>query len=183
MNSLIYALWRQDAKRKYRLIAPFLSANGGILEIGSGPGSLVEELRSRGRDPFALDIADLAYKPQLRPVLYDGQSMPFADQQFDTALLMTVLHHANHPEQVLREAKRVAKQVVVMEDVFTNPLQRKLTHLTDSLTNWEFAGHPHNNRTDPSWVEAFQDLGFTVEYRNSFAFMAVFRQAVYVLRS
>lgn len=176
-------MWRQDAKRKYRLIAPFLAANDTILEVGSGPGSLVEELKSRGRNPVALDIANQAHKPRLAPIIYDGSTMPFEDDEFDTALIMTVLHHAQKPEQVLSEAGRVARRVIVMEDVYTNRAQEKLTHWTDSLTNWEFAGHPHNNRTHREWLKNFQSLGFSIDFQRSFAFLALYRQAIYVLRS
>lgn len=132
---------------------------------------------------MALDIANQAYKAKLKPILYDGNTMPFEDNQFDTALVMTVLHHAQDPEQVLREAQRVARTVIVMEDIYTNRIQQKLTHWTDSLTNWEFAGHPHNNRTSQRWLKTFRDLGFSIADQKSFAFLAVYRQEIYVLRS
>ncbi|RPI58788.1 MAG: methyltransferase domain-containing protein, partial [Lysobacterales bacterium] len=50
---------------------------------------------------------------------FDGRTIPFADGEFDVALLCDVLHHA--PEdaaQLLAEAARVARHVLV-KDHFT----------------------------------------------------------------
>jgi ubiquinone/menaquinone biosynthesis C-methylase UbiE len=40
--------------------------------------------------------------PDTKPVLYDGKKMPFKDNVFDAALLITVLHHTPDPESIVR---------------------------------------------------------------------------------
>ncbi|MFW6252958.1 MAG: hypothetical protein ACOC4F_03410 [bacterium] len=64
---------------------------------------------------------------------------------------------------VLREAARVAKRIIVIEDVYTNAAQKHLTFFTDSVFHLEFRGHTHSNRTDTEWRKAFVDLGLKLE--------------------
>ncbi|MCH2440074.1 MAG: class I SAM-dependent methyltransferase [Candidatus Poseidoniia archaeon] len=42
----------------------------------------------------------------LDPVIFDGKQIPFEDDAFDLAIVLTVLHHTSNPEEVLREAMR-----------------------------------------------------------------------------
>jgi len=60
----------------------------------------------------------LAQKHAMRYVVCGGVRLPFADGEFDTVLLLSVLHHAKSPEAVLAEAARVARhRVIVFEDI------------------------------------------------------------------
>ena len=149
--------------------------------MGSGPGTVVERLRLEGIRVTALDVADSAIRPDLRPVLYDGFRMPFFDKTFEVALILTVLHHADFPERVLAEARRVADRVIVIEDVYSEPWQRKVTRWADSVVNWEFRRHPHNNRTHAHWVDTFKSMGFDIVATASEPFLGCFRQSLFVL--
>ena len=82
---------------------------------------------------------------------YDGRLLPFPDDSFDVALLITVLHHTKKPIEILKEAIRVAPRIIVMEDLYKNLLQKYLTFAMDSLLNLEFFGHPHTNMTQEQW--------------------------------
>ena len=174
-------LWRLDANRKWRLISRFMRPGGRVLEVGSGPGTVVERLRRAGFDVVPLDIRDTAMLPTSRPLLYDGERMPFLDGAFDYALVLTVLHHSHNPAQVLSEAGRVSRTVIVMEDVYLNPWQRRLTQWADSVTNWEFVDHPHNNRTEQQWRNTFAEVGLKVAHAASQPFLGLFRQSIFVL--
>ena len=173
--------WRLDARRKWRLIESYVPAGSRILEVGSGPGTVLRQLRQLDFDVVGLDVANNAINDKLRPIVYDGKRMPFRDIAFDVALILTVLHHAEDPETVLRETSRVAKRVIVLEDVYDNPFQRFVTLWADSFFNWEFSRHPHNNRSDREWRNLFQLLGLEVNDYLSFPFLGLFRQALYVL--
>ena len=138
-------------------------------------------LRKLGYDVQAVDIEDQTLIRGIEPLIFDGRKIPYEDQQFDIALLLTVLHHAHDPDGLLAEAQRVARRVIVIEDVYTNPLQKYLTFFTDSVLNLEFAGHPHNNRPDVEWRETFKRLGLKLRHVADERFFVFFRQATYVL--
>lgn len=170
-------------KIKQHRIAAHLQTGVPILDLGAGHGGLCKALRADGLDVHPVDVKDGSFFEDVRPQLYDGERLPFADGHFDSTLLITVLHHTPDPDLVLREAMRVTRRrLVVMEDIYTNPLQRYLTYFTDSLVNLEFHGHPHTNRSDRAWRFTFERLGWEVESASSFRTLLFFRQVIYVLR-
>ncbi len=185
MPSLSHRLSLVWARGKIEHIEHLLPDAGNILDIGSGRGVVTRVLRERGFEVTPLDVRDRSTEPALSPVVYDGTAIPFPDKAFDCALLLTVLHHTPDPDAVLREAARVARRIIIIEDVYTNTLQKYLTFFTDSLFNLEFRGHPHSNRTDAEWRRSFERLGLTlvadevVEKR----VLLLYRQVAYGLTS
>ncbi len=176
-----FAVWEIDAQRKYRLTKDAIERADRLLEIGSGPGSVVKVFREKGLDVTALDIADNSITDDLKPTIYDGDIMPFADRSFDIALLLTVLHHTAEPDNILREAGRVSKRLMIMEDVYDTPFQAAYTKLTDKITNMEFIGHPHSNRSHAEWLETFDRMGFTLHHSEIHRLAKFYQQAVYIV--
>lgn len=181
IGPLVFSVWKLDAQRKYDWLAPFLDPSDKLLEIGSGPGSTVDIFQEAGHTITPLDITDTSFKTALRPVLYDGERLPFDDNSFDVALLLTTLHHTSDPEKIIREAKRVAIRVIIIEDIYTSPLQRRLTKIADSITNLEFWGHPHSNHDDREWCDMFKALGFSIHHTSQKPMAGYFLQSLYVL--
>ena len=181
LGPAVFSVWRADARRKLDLVRPWLTLDDRILEVGSGPGSVLAEFRDAGFAVDGLDVADSSFNDDLRPKLYPGDVMPFADGAYDTALLLTVLHHTADPEAILAEALRVARRVIIIEDVFESAWQWKYTKIADSITNLEFIGHPHSNRSDGEWRSTFQRLGLRLLHGEVHRFAVFFRQAVYVV--
>lgn len=177
----VYAVWRLDAQRKLAWIAHALSRDDKIIEIGSGPGSIVDVMRAENYTVAALDIRDTSFRDDLKPDLYDGSVMPYADDHFDAALLLTMLHHTPDPESILMEAGRIARRVIVIEDVYRSALQRRYTKLADKVTNLEFFGHPHTNRTEKAWEATFEKLGFRITDAKTRPLAGIFLQTTYVL--
>lgn len=176
------ALWRMDARRKVRWMAKSLGERARLLEIGSGPGSLLQALRQERHEVEAVDIDHSAYDTCLRAQLFDGRTLPYRDDAFDAAILATTLHHAADPDRLIAEAARVAPKVIIIEDVYRSEAQRRLTLFADSLTNLEFEGHPHNNRDDAGWRGAFAAAGLTIVRAETKPYAGLFLQALYELR-
>lgn len=177
----IFAIWKADARRKRDWIGTYLPEKARLLEIGAGPGSLLTVLRDDGHDITGLDISDSSFADDLRPTLYDGVSLPYANNSFDVALLLTTLHHTPDPDAIVREAMRVAPRVLVIEDIYRSPLHRRLTKIADAITNLEFFGHPHSNRDDDGWRETFRHLGLKIYHASEKPMAFYFLQALYVL--
>ena len=181
LGPLIFSVWRADARRKLELASPWVSPQDRLLEVGSGPGSVLIEFRRAGFQIDAIDVTDTSYSASLSPELYDGENMPYPSDAYDTALLLTVLHHTPEPDDVLRETARVARRVIILEDVYDGAWQRKYTKVADSITNLEFFGHPHSNRSDAEWRQSFSRLNLKLLHAEVHPFAAFFKQALYVV--
>jgi SAM-dependent methyltransferase len=141
-REIIYQAGRLRAKGIVGKIQPSLDKGDTILDIGSGTGNVCEILSKRGYKITPLDVRDLSFVDSVRPVIYDGNKIPFGDEKFDKSLILTVLHHAPEPEKILQEAKRVSRKIIIIEDVYSNSFHKWMTYFFDSLLNLEFVGHP-----------------------------------------
>jgi ubiquinone/menaquinone biosynthesis C-methylase UbiE len=145
-----------------RKIGSYITKKDRILDIGSGGGHVAHELKALGYHITTLDIKNKSYFDDVRPVTYDGRTIPFPDDHFDVSLLLTVLHHTEDPISILAEAKRVSKKIIIIEDLHKNVTQKYLTFIMDSVLNREFFGHPHSNKTKAEWESSFKEMGLTI---------------------
>lgn len=169
------------AKIKYDRMRPFVDTDEKVLDIGSGSCALAKTFKNSGFDITAMDIRNKSRFEDLPAIAYDGNRFPFEDNTFDTSFMITMLHHTPDPAHIIKEAMRVSKKLIIMEDIYRNGFQKHLTYFTDSLVNMEFKGHPHTNRDDKGWRELFQQLGLKVEHSEEYRFLMFFRQVTYVL--
>lgn len=165
----------------YKDIEKFLNPSESLLDIGAGTGNVDVILVEAGYEVVPLDIIDLTFTDKIKPVLYDGKHISFEDNQFDVALILTVLHHIEDPETVLLEARRVAKKIIVIEDIYYNTWHKYATYVMDSLLNLEFKGHPHSNRTDKQWKATFKKMRLKLPSEQSMKSFIVMRHKLYVL--
>jgi len=167
--------------KKLRNVLPYLNTTEQLIDIGSGNGMITHTLRQKGFSCTPMDVADLSILPDVEVVVYDGLNMPFEDQHFDTALLLTVLHHTPDPIPVLKETARIAKKIVIIEDVYKNIIQQYMTYGMDTLVNLGHSSMTYQNKSDQEWKQAFKELGFSLEQESSQSILFFFRQATYVL--
>lgn len=177
----IFKQWLRDAQRKLSRFEAYLQKGDRILDVGAGPAAVSYLLKMQGANVTPLDVQDLSLSEEITPVIYDGQVMPFDDRSFDAALLLTVLHHTPNVEEVLMEAKRVSRRLIVIEDIYENWMQKQVTFFTDSLMNLEFSGHPHSNKNGRDWKRLFASLGLRLIHSRTDRFFLIFKQATYVL--
>ena len=181
LSEQIFKIWLWDAKFKIERISEYLSPKDKILDIGTGPGSVCLLMNGDGYNVTPIDVIDQTLSPEIAPEIYNGKKPPYNNSSFDTALILTVLHHTSNPEEILLEAKRVADKIIIIEDIYTNPIQRYLTYFVDSIVNMEFSGHPHSNKSDNEWKDVFIELGLKLKAAKYSRFLLFFRQATYYL--
>lgn len=181
LKDWVFKVWLWDAKFKIERISEGISKKDRILDIGTGPGSVCLLLNIEGYNISPLDVVDQALSSEIEPELYNGKKLPYKDSSFDTALILTVLHHTSNPEEVLSEAKRVADKIIIIEDIYSNPVQKYLTYFVDSIVNMEFSGHPHSNKNDTEWRGIFSELGLKLKSAKYHRFLLFFKQATYLL--
>jgi demethylmenaquinone methyltransferase/2-methoxy-6-polyprenyl-1,4-benzoquinol methylase len=100
------------------VLAPLRCALGqargrALLDIGGGSGNYAMALAGDGWQPVVADrspqmLAHAARKG-LETVEADATRLPFADESFDAAMLVSMLHHVDSPADALAEAKRVLR--------------------------------------------------------------------------
>ena len=97
---------------------------GRVLDLGCGNGrasDLVLRLGSSPSVPVLADIHDYRlpeYADREFHLLGPDSRLPFADSEFDSCLLITVLHHSTRPRDLLQEALRVTSgRLFIMESV------------------------------------------------------------------
>lgn len=181
---VVYQIIKSHGRDGANKIASLLIKSNKILDIGMGSGHVCHELQKRGYNVHPVDVVNLSFVPGLIPEIYDGQRLPYADKTFNVALLLLVLHHTKNPESIIADAQRVAKRVIISEDIYTNTYDKYLTFFLDSLLNLEFFGHPHTNKSDKAWLDYFKKQGLQIEHAAySKSLGGSLKNATYVLKT
>ncbi len=143
-------------------IADLLPEAAKVLDVGCGDG-LIDHLIGQRRPDLAITGVDLIVRPrtQIPVTAFDGTHIPFEDGSFDIVMFVDVLHHTDDPETLLREARRVARQGVVLKDHTRDGL---LAGPTLRFMDWVGnAPHgiplPYNYWPERRWHEAFKRIG------------------------
>ena len=125
----VYESWYETKKGRYcdklekNLILNMLNPKSGesLLDIGCGTGHHLRWLKNFGLKLYGIDNSkamldttrnNLDREIQLK--LGRAEHLPYRDNEFDIATLITSLEFFEHPEGALREALRVSKNKVFL---------------------------------------------------------------------
>ena len=185
LELMVHSSWamKRRAAIKFTHLKEMIPVGATVLDIGTGNGSLAYALSQNGLQVTSVDIVDKSRFKETVPMIFDGAALPFENNSFDTVLIITVLHHTKNQMELVKEAKRVGREVIIMEDVYTNSIQKYLTFLFDSLINLEFWGHPHTNRSKTEWEELFEQIGLRKTATANMKTLGVFHQVIYKLHA
>lgn len=113
-----------------------------VLEVGAGDGSILHFLNewNFGQELYALEIADTGVElikerglSRLKEAKsFDGYKIPYEDDAFDLVILAHVLEHVEHERILIRELKRVAKNIVIEVPLdYRFGIDRRMKHFLD----------------------------------------------------
>lgn len=139
--------------------ATVIKPHSRVLDIGAGKGLLAAEMvRQFDARVAIVDVAQ--YNQSNLPLtVCDSRALAFAKNSFDYALLSFVLHHSQQPDTILREALRVAHEVIVIENDVQGKLRQWLTQIIDSYPAFRFGTPPcYIAQSKDEWMKIFATL-------------------------
>jgi SAM-dependent methyltransferase len=126
----------------------FSGAEGPIraLDVGCGDMTMAETL-AKNNPRICWTCTDIhELPPHLRSTdkwknyhRFDGEHLPFEEGTFDVVLFSDVLHHC-YPNslQLLREARRTARYILVKDHFETGLISRQILRLLDFIGNYGY---------------------------------------------
>lgn len=108
-----------EVDRVVELSLEDIQANS-ILDVGTGSAVFAEAFAKKNLTVSGVDInekmieAAQKFVPAAKFKVGKAEQLPFSEDEFDVVFLGHVLHEAESIEEVLAEAKRVAKQRVII---------------------------------------------------------------------
>lgn len=148
--------WRAIGARSKAAHVETLTTRAGltprtVVEIGCGDGAVLAEMAARGWVVDGFELAEnAARRARERNVArkveaFDGEHVPAGSDEYDLAVLSHVLEHVPDPLPLLKEAARVAPNVLVEVPLEDNRSARRPAKQRLS----QEAGHLHAfNRAD-----------------------------------
>lgn len=133
-----------------------------VLDVGCGDGT-ISRMVMNARPGLSVTGVDVLVRGTTHiPVTeFDGTHLPFPDQSFDAVMFVDVLHHTDNPAVLLREARRVARQAVILKDhsrdsLLSGPILR--------FMDWVGNAHhgvvlPYNYWSTMQWRTTFRTIG------------------------
>jgi SAM-dependent methyltransferase len=158
------------ASRLARALSDVLPSSARVLDVGSGDGIVAASILAL-RPDVSIEGVDVLVRPEtgipIRP--FDGRTLPAPDDSFDVCMLVDVVHHAEDPHRLLREAARVARSCIVLKDHLRKGLLSGATlHFMDRVGN---ARHGTIVRGmywgEQEWRSAWREAGLMVASRRS----------------
>ena len=104
------------------VIKQYINSNDVILDYGCGPGTFLIKMSKLTKNKlFGVDLSEEFIKEckeniedlkiqNISVSTVQPEKLPFANEQFDTILLMDVIHHLDDINQNLKEIHRVLKK-------------------------------------------------------------------------
>jgi SAM-dependent methyltransferase len=107
-----------------RYLAPHLSADSSVLDVGCGPGHLSKGAAKLAKQVVGVDLhaerfPDAKLPENLRLVQGDANNLPFGDDEFDVTFMRFLLEYMRDKQHTVDEIVRVTKPggTVLVQDL------------------------------------------------------------------
>ncbi len=146
----------------------FINPDSKILDLGCGSGIVGFEFSKEfNSEILGVDIIDNRVS-EIPFKIFNGKDLSFLpDSSFDTVLINFVLHHSENPIQLLKEAKRIAKdKIIVYENLPEGLVSKVFCYLHGISFAWLFQKNSITGKffTKKQWEEIFEKLGLKMIY-------------------
>ena len=145
----------------------FIQKDSKILDLGCGSGIVAKNFEDFFQAKvIGVDIRDRRIFP-IPFQMIDGKNLPFPDNSFDIVLINYVLHHSGDPIVLLKEAKRVAKdKIIVYEDLPEGLLSRIICKIHGISFAKIFQNQNQTSfKSEREWEEVFKKIGLNIIFK------------------
>jgi len=111
------AIYDRVEKRAIDSLLADIAKQSRFLEVGCGTGHWSRYFSDKGFEVAGIDISSEMIKiarqkqiPNSRFEIADGRNLPFEDESFDVAVVITVLEFTSVPEKIISEMVRCVKK-------------------------------------------------------------------------
>ncbi|MCK9447334.1 class I SAM-dependent methyltransferase, partial [bacterium] len=160
--------------------------DSNLLDLGCGSGIIGKEFgRFFNSEILGLDILDnRVIEIPFRK--YDGKDLSFLkDDSFDAVLINFVLHHCQNPLELLKESKRVTKDIIV---IYENIPEGLISKIFCYLHGVSFACFFQKNENKgkflkrKEWETEFEKMGLKVLYSKKVSGLKLMKEHLYILK-
>ncbi len=147
-----------------RICSPFIEKGDRMLDLGCGSAIISQTLKDYFQaDVMGADVVDRRIFP-IPFKMIDGKTLPFADKEFDEALIAYVLHHAEDPESLLKEAARVVEdKIIIFEDLPEGIVSSFFCRIHGFSFDNFFGNKSHTSfKTREEWEKLFKRLNLEI---------------------
>ena len=175
--------YRRAARKMCQEAAKFIQKGSKILDIGCGSGIIAKNFQEFFQaELIGIDIQDKRIFP-INFQIINSYHYPFPDNSFDTVLINYVLHHSDDPAALLNEAKRVAKdKIIIYEDLPEGFVSRLFCKIHGKVFD-KFFENPSKTSftTEKQWEEVFEKIKLNVIFKKRIINFPV-KQNLFVLK-
>ena len=144
------------------LYKDWIHKSDNVLDIGCGNGIVANELKNYFNCKMTCtDIMNYLKVSFPFKIMKNENEIPFKDNTFDVSLLNDVLHHTNNQKQMIKEASRVSKNVLIFE-VSPSLKVKVADYLINKLHNPRMKT-PFNFRNLYGWEQLFEEVNLNVK--------------------
>lgn len=158
-NKLIYS---RRMTRLAELLLPLLKGAKNVLDVGCGDGKIDSYILEQNKNVTIRGI-DVLVRPDtyIDVKEYDGKTIPYKDNSFDTVMIIDVLHHTDNPQAIVTELTRVSSRYVIIKDhVKSGIISYIKLRAMDYVGNAHYHVRlPYNYQTDRQWKDIFEANG------------------------
>jgi len=172
------------AKRMCESCRPFIKKGSKILDIGTGSGIIAKNLGDYfeseiiGVDVEDKRVVDVSFK------IIDGKNLPFDDNEFDISFISFVLHHTRNAEHLLKEAKRVSRdKIIIYEDLAEGFVSSFFCRIHGFLFDkfCQTGDNPAFFKSEKEWEELFNSLGLSIIFKKKLKSLYPVKKIQFVL--
>lgn len=134
LEKIFYPNYKENILKN---LARFLPKKGKVLDVGCDDGRVGKRLMEKfpGLEFHGIDIQNNR-RSMIPRKIYNGKKIPYSDNSFDSVITVDVLHHTTYIPTLLKEMKRVSKNIIVIKDQASNGfLSYCLISTGDWITN------------------------------------------------
>lgn len=138
----------------------FIKKGSKILDLGCGSGIVGKSFQKFFQaEVIGVDIQDNRIYP-IPFELIDGKKLPFPEKSFDVVLISYVLHHSGNPTLLLKEAKRVTRdKIVIYEDLPEGFLSRIICKIHGISFDKIFKNQSQTSfKLEEEWKKIFREI-------------------------